>query len=158
MTIANTGQVEVGQKAPDFSLKDQHGQLVSLSEFAGSKSVALVFYPFAFSGICRGELCEIRDNLGSFEADDVQVLAVSVDTVFALRAFGEAEGYVFPLLSDFWPHGGVAHQYGVFNEANGGALRATFLIDPEGVVRWKVVNPPGQARSLLDYREAIAAL
>jgi peroxiredoxin (alkyl hydroperoxide reductase subunit C) len=158
MTIETAGQVEVGQQAPGFTLKDQHGQAVSLSEFAGSKSVALIFYPFAFSGICRGELCEIRDNLASFEADDVQVLAVSVDTVHTLRTFGDVEGYVFPLLSDFWPHGGVAKRYGVFNEVNGGALRATFLIDPAGVVRWKVVNPPTQARSLLDYREAIAAL
>lgn len=158
MTIETGVQVEVGQKAPDFTLRDQHGQPVGLADFAGSKAVALVFYPFAFSGICRGELCELRDNLASFEADGVQVLAVSVDTIFTLRAFGDAEGYVFPLLSDFWPHGAVARSYGVFNEANGGALRGTFLLDTEGIVRWKVVNPPGQARSVLDYQEAIAAL
>jgi peroxiredoxin len=158
MTADASAQVEVGQSAPDFTLKDQHGQPISLADFAGRKTVALVFYPFAFSGICRGELCEIRDNLASFEADGVQVLAASVDTVHTLRAFGDAEGYVFPLLSDFWPHGEVARRYGIFNEANGGALRGTFLIDPEGIVRWKIVNPPGQARSLLDYRGAIAAL
>jgi mycoredoxin-dependent peroxiredoxin len=158
MTVETSGQIEVGQRAPDFTLRDQHGQEISLADFAGSKSVALIFYPFAFSGICRGELCEIRDNLASFEADDVQVLAVSVDSMFTLRTFGDVEGYVFPLLSDFWPHGEVARRYGVFNEANGAALRGTFLIDTSGVLRWKVVNPTAQARSILDYREAIAAL
>ena len=108
--------------------------------------MALVFYPFAFSGICRGELCEIRDNLASFEADDVQVLAVSVDTVHTLRTFGDVEGYVFPLLSDFWPHGEVAQRYGIFNEANGGALRATFLIDREGAKSGTGGGPQGQRR------------
>lgn len=158
MTVETSGQIEIGRPAPGFTLKDQHGQEISLSDFAGSKSVALIFYPFAFTGICRGELCEIRDNLRSFEADNVQVLAVSVDSIFTLRTFADVEGYVFPLLSDFWPHGEVARKYGVFNETNGAARRGTFLIDTAGVVRWKVINPSGQARSLLDYREAIAAL
>jgi peroxiredoxin len=150
--------LEVGQEAVDFALKDEHGEVVRLSDFRGEKSVAVVFYPFAFSGICTGELCEIRDNLSVFEADNVQVLAVSTDPVFALRAWADAEKYPFPLLSDFWPHGEVAKSYGVFNETTGSAVRGTFLIDTAGVLRWSVVNGLGEARALSAYREAIAAL
>jgi mycoredoxin-dependent peroxiredoxin len=150
--------LEIGQEAPDFELKDQHGQQVRLSDFRGKQSVVLVFYPFAFSGICTGELCEIRDNLEIFTADGVQVIGISCDPMYSLRAYAEAESYEFPLLSDFWPHGGVAQQYGVFNETIGFAIRGSFLIDAEGVLRWSVVNGPGEARPLAAYREALAAL
>jgi len=150
--------IEAGGIAPDFALKGQHGQVVRLSDFKGEKNVAIVFYPFAFSGICTGELCEIRDNISIFEDDDVQVLAISCDPVYSLRAFADAEGYSFPLLSDFWPHGEVAKAYGVFGEAAGRAVRGTFLIDKEGAVRWSVVNSPGEARPLAAYREALAGL
>jgi mycoredoxin-dependent peroxiredoxin len=150
--------LEVGQEAADFALKDEHGQLVRLSHFRGEKNVAIVFYPFAFSRICTGELCEIRDNLSVFESDNVQVLAISVDSVFTLRAWSEVEKYPFPLLSDFWPHGAVAEQYGVLNETTGSAVRGTFLVDTEGVLRWSLVNGIGAARPLAAYREALAAL
>jgi peroxiredoxin len=150
--------LEVGQAAVDFSLKDEHGQLVRLSDFRGVKNVAVVFYPFAFSGICTGELCEIRDNLSAFEDENVVVLAISCDAVFSLRVWSESEKYNFPLLSDFWPHGAVSRQYGVFNETTGTAVRGTFLIDTEGLLRWSVVNGLGDARPLAAYREAIAAL
>ncbi|MQY08253.1 peroxiredoxin [Actinomadura macrotermitis] len=151
--------VEVGDSAPDFELKDQHGAPVRLSDFRGDKNVVLVFYPLAFSGVCTGELCAIRDELPTFGAeDDVQVLAVSVDSVFALRAWAEQEKYTFPLLSDFWPHGGVARRYGVFDEAKGLATRGTFIIDTAGVVRWKVENALPDARDLDEYRKALAEL
>ncbi len=150
--------IEIGQQAPEFSLKDQHGQVVSLSDFRGEKNVALVFYPFAFSGICTGELCEIRDNLAVFTEGDVQVVAVSCDPMHSLRAWAEAEGYAFPLLSDFWPHGEVARSYGVFRDDLGFAIRGTFLVDKDGVLRWSVVNGPGEARPLAAYQEALAGL
>ena len=150
--------LDIGQEAPDFALKDEHGQLVRLSDFRGEKNVAVVFYPFAFSGICTGELCEIRDNLAVFEADNVQVLAVSCDAVFTLRSWSESEKFAFPLLSDFWPHGDVAQQYGVFNETTGTPVRGTFLVDTAGVLRWSVVNGMGEARPLTAYREALAGL
>jgi mycoredoxin-dependent peroxiredoxin len=150
--------LEVGQEAVDFALKDEHGQLVRLSDFRGEKNVAVVFYPSAFSRICGNELCEIRDNISVFEADNVQVLAVSCDSVFTLRTWSEAERFAFPLLSDFWPHGEVAQQYGVFNENTGTAARATFLVDTAGRLRWSVVNGMGEARPLTAYREALAAL
>lgn len=150
--------LEIGQEAPDFALKDEHGQLVRLSDFRGETNVAIVFYPFAFSGRCTGELCEIRDNLAVFEADNVQVLAVSCDPVYALRTWTESEKFAFPLLSDFWPHGAVSQQYAVFNEVTGSAIRGTFLVDTSGVLRWSIVNGMAEARPLAAYREALATL
>jgi mycoredoxin-dependent peroxiredoxin len=149
---------QIGRQAPDYELTDQHGRKVRLSDFRGKQSVVLVFYPFAFSGICTGELCEIRDNLDVFSSDGVQVIGISCDPMYTLRAFAEAEGYEFPLLSDFWPHGEVGRQYGVFDERVGRSTRGSFLVDADGVLRWSVVNGPGQARPLAAYREALAAL
>ncbi len=148
----------LGDTAPDFTLKNQNGEDVSLSSFRGEKNVILVFYPFAFSGICTGELCEIRDNLGGFVSDAVQVLAISCDPMFSLRAWADKEAYFFPLLSDFWPHGAVAQAYGVFNERAGMSIRGTFLIDTEGVVRWTLVNGPGEVRDFAAYHRALAEL
>ncbi|MEV0701389.1 peroxiredoxin [Saccharopolyspora sp. NPDC050389] len=150
--------VEVGAQAPDFTLPDFNKEKVSLADFRGKKNVLLVFYPFAFSGICQGELCQVRDDLGDFQNDDVQVLGVSVDSPFALKAWAEKEGYTFPLLSDFWPHGEIAKAYGVFNEAAGMANRGTFLIDTEGKVRFAEVNQPGEARDQDVWKKALAEL
>jgi mycoredoxin-dependent peroxiredoxin len=149
---------EIGSPAPDLALRDEHGQLVRLSDFAGTHNVALVFYPYAFSGTCTGELCELRDNLELFEADNVRVLAVSCDPIFTLRAWSEQQKFDFPLLSDFWPHGEVARTYGVFNETVGAAFRGSFLVDTAGVLRWSVVNRMKEPRPLAGYREALAAL
>jgi mycoredoxin-dependent peroxiredoxin len=150
--------VAVGDIAPEFTLRDQHGADVSLSSFRGEQAVLVVFYPFAFSGICTGELCEIRDDVSVFQNDAVQVLAVSCDPVYSLRAWAEDQKFDFPLLSDFWPHGAVASAYGVFDAERGMAVRGSFLVDVDGTVRWAVVNGPGQARDLSAYREALAAL
>jgi mycoredoxin-dependent peroxiredoxin len=148
--------VEVGSKAPEFTLKDFNNEKVSLSSVYAEKPVLLVFYPFAFSGICTGELCQLRDDFSSFEG--VRVLGVSVDTPYSLKVWAEQEGYQFPLLSDFWPHGAVAQEYGVFNEKAGMANRGTFLIDGEGVVRFAEVNQPGEARDQEAWKKAIASL
>ncbi|WP_442855333.1 peroxiredoxin [Arthrobacter sp. B6] len=147
----------VGESAPDFELANQYGEPVRLSSFRG-QNVVLVFYPFAFSGICTGELCEIRDNLVAFDDANATVLAISVDSKFSLRAYAEQEGYSFDLLADFWPHGSVAGQYGVFDAGSGMARRGTFIIDAAGIVRYVVVNPRGQARDLAAYRDALAGL
>jgi peroxiredoxin len=147
----------IGQVAPDFELLNQYGEPVRLSDFRG-RNVVVVFYPFAFSGICTGELCEIRDNIGVFEDSDATVLAISVDSKFALRAYAEQERYEFDLLADFWPHGAVAQAYGVFDARSGMAVRGTFIIDAEGIVRYVVVNPRGQARDLAGYRQALSEL
>jgi len=150
--------VEVGSKAPEFTLKNQDGQEVSLSDFRGKQAVLLVFYPFAFSGICTGELCSARDDIGSFQNDDVQILAISVDHPFALKAWSEAQGFEFPLLSDFWPHGEVARAYGVFNDVRGMSVRGTFLVDKDGIVRFAEVNAPGERRDQDGWRKAVATL
>ncbi|MFD8498124.1 peroxiredoxin [Amycolatopsis sp. NPDC059657] len=150
--------VEVGTQAPDFTLNDYNKQPVKLSSFQGDKPVLLVFYPFAFSGICTGELCQLRDEFADYDGQGVQVLGVSVDTPFSLKAWAEQQGYQFPLLSDFWPHGEVAKAYGVFNENAGLAVRGTFLIDKDGVVRFAEVNAPGEARDQGSWKKAVAEL
>lgn len=149
---------EVGTEAPDFTLKDQNNQEVTLSSFRGDRNVLVVFYPFAFSGICTGELCAVRDDLSSFQNADVQILAVSVDHAFALKAWSDAQGYEFPLLADFWPHGEVAKAYGVFNDDAGFALRGTFLVDKTGTVQFAEVNGPGEARDQDSWKKALAAV
>jgi peroxiredoxin len=150
--------VEVGDVAPEFTLPDQNKQQVSLSQFKGEKSVLLVFYPLAFSGICSGELCALRDDLPRFSDQNVQLVTVSVDSVFSHKVWAQQEGFDFPLLADFWPHGEVAQAYGVFDENKGVALRGTFLIDTEGVVRYKVVNGVPDARNQDEYVKAVEAL
>ena len=150
--------LEVGTEAPDFVLKDQNNQQVRLSDFRGAKSVLLVFYPLAFTGTCQGELCAVRDNLNDFSNDRVQVLTVSVDSSYSHKVWANQQGYEFPLLADFWPHGGVAREYGVFNEQAGFANRGTFVIDREGVIRYAEMNGPGEARDQDAWRKALGEL
>jgi mycoredoxin-dependent peroxiredoxin len=152
MTIA------VGAQAPDFTLKDQNNQEVQLSDFRGRKAVLLVFYPLAFTGTCQGEMSEIRDNLDQYANEHVQVLTVSVDSTYSHKVWAEREGYNFPLLADFWPHGAVAQQYGVFFEQAGIANRGTFVIDKEGVVRYAHMQGPGEARDQKTWRETLAEI
>lgn len=146
-----------GQIAPDFTLPGTAPEPVQLSSLRGAP-VLLVFFPFAFSRICTGELCELRDNYDDFAAAGVRTLGISTDPAFTLTAFAQHEGYAFDLLSDFWPHGAVSAAYGVFDEESGHALRETFLIDAGGVVRWATVNPRGVRRDLQGYLDAVAAL
>jgi peroxiredoxin (alkyl hydroperoxide reductase subunit C) len=150
--------INVGDQAPDFTLRDQNNEEVTLSAFQGKQAVLLIFYPAAFTGICTGELCAVRDDLQTFQNEDVQVLTISVDSVYSHKIFSEREGYDFPLLSDFWPHGAVAQLYGSFNEQVGIANRGTFLVDKDGVVRFTQLNGPGEGREPQDWRDAIAAL
>jgi peroxiredoxin (alkyl hydroperoxide reductase subunit C) len=152
------GIIAVGTEAPDFELKDQHGQAVRLSSFRGVRNVLVVFYPLAFTRTCHGELCALRDSLNDFVNDAVQTLTISVDSSPTHRVWAEQQGYQFPLLADFWPHGAVARAYGVFNEDAGTANRGTFLIDKQGIVRFAEMNHPGQARDQDGWRQAIAAL
>jgi peroxiredoxin len=149
--------VEVGAPAPEFGLRDQHNVVISLSDFRG-RAVLLVFYPLAFTGVCAGELNLIQADLDALQNDAVQVLAVSVDSPYTLRVFSDTEGLKFPLLSDFWPHGGTAQAYGVFDAEAGVATRASFLIDGEGIVRWKVLSDLSHPRDHAAYHQAIATL
>ena len=150
--------VRVGDEAPDFSLRDQNNEEFVLSEQRGVKAVLIVFYPLAFTGICTGELCAVRDDISAFQNDEVQVVSISVDSVYAHKIFSEREDYRFPLLSDFWPHGAVARRYGVFNERTGFANRGTFLVDKSGTVRFAELNAPGEGRDADAWLTAIKAL
>jgi mycoredoxin-dependent peroxiredoxin len=150
--------VEVGAYAPDFELCDQHGTPVRLSDLRGRKNVVLVFYPWAFSGVCTGELADLQAELSALPNDSVAPLAVSVDSRYAQRAFADTLGLAFPLLADFWPHGGVARAYGVFDESSGAALRGSFVIDRAGVVRWRVLHGLGDARDIAAYHKALAEI
>ncbi len=150
MTIA------VGATAPDFTLKDTDGNEVTLSSFKGRQSVTLVFIPFAFTGTCEGELCELRDNLNTFTSKENQLLAITCNTRHSLKVWKEQQSYNFPLLSDFWPHGAVATAYGCFNDTLGCAMRATFVIDKEGtVVEAFESGGLGEARDLDSYNGAL---
>lgn len=148
----------IGDQAPDFELVNQFGETVKLSDFRGEKAVVIVFYPLSFSGICTGELCELRDNIAMFKNDNVELLAISVDSKYVQKQFAEHEKYDFSVLADFWPHGATAQEYGVFLSEAGISNRATFVVDKEGNLAAKFITAPGQARSLDEYQRAIEAL
>ncbi len=150
--------VDVGDEAPDFELQDQERQPVRLSSFRGHKNVVVVFYPMSFTPTCQGELCAIRDSLVDFDGEDVQTLAISCDTSAVHKRWAEEQGYRFPILADFWPHGEVARAYGVLDEERGLALRATFIVDKQGKVAYKVVNAIKSPRDLDEYRSVLARL
>ena len=148
----------VGDHAPDFELKDQHGQTVRLSDLRGHKAAIIVFYPWAFTGVCSSELHAMQAELDELVSEEVALFTVSTDSMYALRTYADQEGFTFPLLSDFWPHGAVAQAFGVLHPEIGVALRGTFLVDRDGLVRWSVVNSISDARDVGAYKEAVAAL
>ena len=148
----------IGSSAPDFSLKDQNGRPVSLRAFRGVKNVLLVFFPLAFTGICQGELDEIRDNLPRYENDDTATLAISVGPPPTHKIWAGQSGFTFPVLSDFWPHGAVAQAYGVFNDVAGVSNRGTFVVDRSGRVAFAEMKEPGEARDQRVWIDALAAL
>lgn len=150
--------LEPGTAAPQFTLKDQHGQPVALESFRGARDVLLVFFPLAFTGICQGELDEIRDHLDRYQNDDVQVLAISVGPPPTHKVWATQSGFTFPVLSDFWPHGAVAEAYGVLNPSTGFPNRGTFVVDRGGVIRFAEMMEPGQARDQRVWVDALAAL
>ena len=148
----------VGGQAPDFTLKDQNNQPVSLASFRDDKDVVLVFFPLAFTGVCQRELDEIRDHIGLFVNDDTAVLAISVGPSPTHKVWATQREYNFPVLSDFWPHGAVSQAYGVFNDDSGFANRGTFVVDRSGVVRFAECKQPGEARDQAVWAQALAAL
>ena len=150
---------QVGDDAPDFTLKSTIGEPVTLSQLEGQKPVVLVFYPFTFTGVCEGELCAIRDDYSPFEAAGAQVLAISCDPAPSQKTWAEQQGWTFPVLSDFWPHGEVAKAYGAFNDALGCANRVTVVIDTNGTIVDRFDTPDLKtARTSDRYEEAMAKL
>ncbi|MDT5068211.1 MAG: mycoredoxin-dependent peroxiredoxin [Mycobacterium sp.] len=149
--------ISAGAEAPDFTLKDQNGQPVTLSALRGT-NVLLVFFPLAFTGICQGELDEIKDNPSRYVNDDTETLAISVGPPPTHKVWATQSGFTFPLLSDFWPHGAVAKAYGVFNDDTGFANRGTFVVDRTGMIRFAEMKGPGEARNQALWVDALAAL
>ena len=149
--------VDVGSKAPDFTLTNQDRQPVKLSEQTGHP-VVLAFFPAAFSGVCTKELCTFRDAMARLNSAKAQVYGISVDTFFTLKAFQDAQGYNFPLLSDFNKQ--AIKEFGVFNEdmigLKGIAKRAVFVIDKDGIVRHKEVLD--DARNEPNYDKVFSTL
>jgi peroxiredoxin len=150
-------QLSVGDSAPDFTLRDQFGQDIALSSFRGRKAVVVFFYPYAFSGVCTGEMAGIRDRLAQFMTFDTEVVAISCDSVYSLRAFADQDGLNFPLLSDFWPHGEVSRAYGVFDEKKGCPRRSSYVIDKEGRIRWSLHNAMPEGRDLDEHLKQLLA-
>jgi len=148
----------VGTTAPDFTLRDQNQQPVTLRDYRGAKNVLLVFFPLAFTGICQGELDQVRDHLPDYENDHSAVLAISVGPPPTHKVWATESGFLLPVLSDFWPHGAVSQAYGVFNDEAGYCNRGTFAIDRSGVIRFAEMKQPGEARDQQLWTEALAAL
>ncbi len=157
-TAAVKGVLAVGGSAPDFTLKDQNNQPVTLSSFSGAKNVLLVFFPLAFTSICARELDDIRDHPGDFVNDDTATLAISVGPSPTHKVWATQRGFTFPVLSDFWPHGAVSQTYGVFNDDTGFANRGTFAVDRSGVIRFAECKQPGEVRDQTVWSHALAAL
>jgi mycoredoxin-dependent peroxiredoxin len=150
--------VQIGDEAPDFELEDQTRKPVRLSDYRGKKAVVLVFYPMSFTGVCQGEMCSIRDSIEVFRNDAVETIAISVDSTATHARWAHEQGFGFPLLSDFWPHGGVASTYGVFDETLGVAVRGTFIVDQAGKVVYTDRNPVPEARDQDAWKQALGTI
>ena len=149
--------LSVGDVAPDFELRDQNNQRVKLSRLLEERQVLIVFFPLAFTGTCQGELGFIRDHYHRFVNDEVAAVAVSVGPPPTHKVWSSAQGFLFPILSDFWPHGDVARSYGVFDESRGFAQRGTFLVGRDGRVVFRDIVGPGEARTETHWEIALAA-
>lgn len=158
MTASLGRELAVGTEAPDFTLRDQNNQEVTLSDFRGKKNVLLVFFPMAFTGMCEGELSMVRDRLPDFSNERSEFIAVSVGTSPTHKVWSAAQGYLFPILADFWPHGAVAQSYGVLNPDKGYANRGTFVIDKAGIITFSEMLGAGQVRDQSLWEKALAAL
>src|SRR5256714_7564995 len=132
--------IEPGTPAPDFKLRDQDGQEVSLADLRGQTSV-LVFYPLDFSPVCTDQLSIYQELVSDFEQRGVKLYGVSVDSAFAHKAFQERAGLTIPLLADFEPKGQAARSYGVYNDEYGTAQRALVMICPDGAAKWAYRSP-----------------
>jgi peroxiredoxin len=144
------------RRAPDFTARNQYGEPITLSALRGSP-VVMIFYPWAFSSICRSELGDVREHADEFASTGARVLAVSCDAIFTLRAFADQEELKFDLLSDHWPRGAIARSYGVFDDQLGCAVRGSFVVKADGKIIWQVVNQIGEARQLSEVLGSLAA-
>jgi glutaredoxin-dependent peroxiredoxin len=151
--------LNIGDKAPDFKLRNSEKEQVSLKDYRG-QNVVLLFFPMAFTGVCTKELCEMRDSIADYAKLDAQVLAVSVDSVFTLAKWKEEQGFNFPLLSDF--NKSVSKKYDTIYkdfvfEMKGVSKRSAFVINKEGVVQYvEVLDNAGEIPNFKAVKAALA--
>ncbi|QYH36037.1 redoxin domain-containing protein [Salinibacterium sp. M195] len=150
--------IAIGAAAPEFQLRNQHGQTIVLGELLSRRSALIVFIPLAFSAICTDEVAQLNQWHDIAASAGVEILVISVDAMATLRAWADSQKIQLSLLSDFWPHGGVAEEFGVFLSKEGFASRVSFLVDQSGIVRDVIESPLGEARQFADYERAIVAL
>ncbi|HLV89691.1 MAG TPA: redoxin domain-containing protein [Acidimicrobiia bacterium] len=145
----------IGTPAPSFALRNQRREVVSTDDLAGSPWVA-VFIPFAFTGTCEGELCQIRDNFDVF--GDRRVVVITCNTLHSNGVWAEQQGFQFDILSDFWPHGEVTRAYDTFDETYGAARRTTYFVDADGIITGVVSSDQlGVARPFEEYLSLLDA-
>ena len=153
--------LQVGDKAPDFKLYNSDKQEVSLSDYAG-KNVVILFFPLAFTGVCTAELCEMRDNMGSYAKLNAEILAISVDSLFALEKFKAEQNLPFNLLSDFNKE--VSSAYGSLYEnfvlgMKGVSKRSAFVVDATGMIQYaEVLESAGDIPNFMAVQAALAEL
>ncbi|MFT4199456.1 peroxiredoxin [Gordonia sp. (in: high G+C Gram-positive bacteria)] len=147
--------IAVGDRAPDFTLPDQNNRRVDLAALSAERRVLLVFFPLAFTGNCEGELGLIRDRLPEFDNDSLATVAISVGPPPTHKVWSSAQGFLFPILSDFWPHGAVASRYGVFDEQRGYPVRGTILVDRDRTVLFADAADPGGPRDDTVWERAL---
>lgn len=150
---------EIGDTAPDFTLRGHTGSEITLSQFRGVKPVVLVFYPFTFTPVCEGELCAIQEDFTAFSEAGAVILAISTDAGPSQKMWADQQGWTFEVLSDFWPHGEVAKAYGAFDEERGCANRVTVVVDRDGTIVDRFgTESLGTPRPSERYEEAMAKL
>ena len=148
----------IGQPAPDFNLPDVNNTRMSLADVKGEKTL-VVFIPFPFTGNCDTETCAIRDDLAALEGQNAKVVVISTTPRPSLKKWSDENGFTFPVLSDFWPHGATCIAYGCFNENTGSSMRATYVLDAGGIVREIIATDSlGQIREHEAYSRALAAI
>lgn len=155
--------IQIGQKAPDFSLFSSDKTKISLSDYAGKQNVLILFFPQAFTGVCTKELCAVRDDIARYNQANAQVLGISVDSVFTLAKFKEEQQYNFPLLSDFNKETSESYGsiYASFTDMGmkGVSKRSAFVIDKQGVIQYaEVLESAGDVPNFAAINEVLARL
>jgi peroxiredoxin len=149
-------ELKVGDTALDFTLDSNLDKKITLSDYRGRKNVVLAFHPLAWTSVCANEMKAFEAEIARFAKAAAQVLGISVDSAPCKKAWAESlQVKCFPMLADFWPHGAVAKSYGIFREAEGTSKRATFIVDKEGVIRYKKIHPSGELPDLEELLDVL---
>lgn len=150
--------IQAGAKAPEFSLKDQHGKVMELQEIRGKKAI-LSFHPLAFTRVCAKQMQELEENREKFDKYNALALGISVDSVPCKHAWAkDIKVKNTRLLADFWPHGGVAQQLGIFRETDGFSERAVIILDEKGIVRFSKVYPIDKVPDMMEIMEKLGEI